>query len=353
MREYKSSKIINGHKTSETKRMPIKLLFFAIVSMALLLVGCGNQNQKEIQKKTIAVSTIGPTHTWAESVYQNALEELEMVAAENDWDYVCVTSSDVTEQSQQVVDLVNQEVDCIVLLPMDGAALKTAAITVRQAGIPLVIFDRQIPDFAPEATVAGDNRGIGVRTAEYFNNYFPKGTTVLELMGDTSTVPFLRSDGFAETLNSNFQHIQVGYTDWQREKTKTLFKEWIRKQPAEVRRSVGAIYTHDDEIALGVLDVLDEYKEQGTIQKMFPNLKVIAGSSDSQEMYQRIREEEDYTLISLSYLPNMIRDAIQVGAHIMNGEPYEEVTIIPTELITKKNVENYIKKTTEDDINLR
>ncbi|MDO4649663.1 MAG: substrate-binding domain-containing protein, partial [Eubacteriales bacterium] len=238
-----------------------------------------------------------------------------------------------------------QEVDCSVLLPMDGAALKTAAISVKQANIPLVIFDRQIPDFAPSATVTGDNRGIGVRTAEYFNNYFPKGSTVLELMGDTSTVPFLRSDGFAETLNSNFQHIQVGYTDWQRERTKTMFKEWIRKQPAEVRRSVGGIYTHDDEIALGVLDVLDEYKEQGTIQKMFPNLKVIAGSSDSQEMYQRIQEEEDYTLISLSYLPNMIREAIRTGEHLMKGEPYEEMEIIPTELVTKKNVENYIKKT--------
>lgn len=318
-------------------KLKIVLLFLIAVCC---LGGCAPEKQEE--KLTIAVSTIGPTHSWAEGVLEYAQEELKRVAEENDWNYICVTGDDANEQSQQVVELVEQQVDCIVMLPMDGASLKTAAIAVQQADIPLVIFDREIPDFVPAATVKGDNPGIGIKTAEYFNNYFPKGTTVLEVMGDTSTVPFQRSDGFDETIRKNFEKIQVGYTGWQREDTKKLFREWIQKQPAEVRRSVGAVFTHDDEIALGILDVLDEYKEQGIARKMFPNLKVIAGSSGSQEMYRRIESEEDYVLFSMSYWPQMVQEAVRTGEKILKGEPYEEMMIIPTVFVGKKQVEEYL-----------
>lgn len=318
------------------KGLPLLILALA----AVWLSGCGDEEEKE--HITMAVSTIGPTHAWAEGVYYYAKEELERVAKDNGWDFLCVAAEDSNEQSSQVVELVEQGVDCIVMLPMDGASLKTAAIAVQKADIPLVIFDREIPDFTPTATVKGDNSGIGIETAEFLNNYFPDGTVVLELMGDTSTVPFQRTDGFDETISDTFEKIQVGYTGWQREDTAETFKEWIKKQPAQVRRSVGAIFTHDDEIALGVLDVLDEYKENGTAKKMFPNLKVIAGSSGSQEMYRRIQKEEEYMLFSMSYWPQMIQEAVRVGERILLEAPYEEMTIVPTVFVGKNQVEKYM-----------
>lgn len=319
------------------------LLQKILISMLILGFGMCGCNEKEEEKSiTIAVSTIGPTHSWAEGVLYYAEEELKKVSEENGWDYICVVGNDANEQSQQVVELAEQNVDCIIMLPMDGASLKTAAIAVKQAGIPLVIFDREIPDFAADATVKGDNPGIGIKTAEYLNNYFPKGATVLEVMGDTSTVPFQRTDGFDETIGDSFEKIQLGYTEWQRMESYYMFKQWISDQPEEVRKSIDAIFTHDDEIALGILDVLDEYKEAGTEETMFPDLKVIAGSSGSQEMYQRILSEEKYVLFSLSYWPQMIQEAIRVGEKIIKEEDYEEMTIIPTIHVGKKQVEKYL-----------
>ena len=43
---------------------------------------------------------------------------------------------------------------------------------------------------------------------------FPEGTKVLEIMGDTSTVPFQRTDGFDETINSSFTKSRLA-TGWQ------------------------------------------------------------------------------------------------------------------------------------------
>lgn len=314
----------------------------------LCMTGCGQREEQD--RITIAVSTIGPTHSWAEGVLYYAEEELKRVSDENGWDYICVTGNDANEQSEQVVELAEQQVDCIVMLPMDGASLKTAAIAVQQADIPLVIFDREIPDFVPTATVKGDNPGIGIETARFFNNYFTKGTTVLEVMGDTSTVPFQRTDGFDETLNKKFEKIQVGYTDWQREDTRKLFQEWIQKQPAEVRRSVGAIFTHDDEIAMGVMESLNGAAlDQTKKEEFLKNFKALGASSGLAEIYavlkdkhQTITRPETYDLFSVTYDPAMIQEAVNVMIQHLDGESdIAQDYIIPVHVVDSENVEEY------------
>lgn len=315
--------------------------FFLLLCMILFFPD-SEKKEEQADRKKIGVSVIGPTHGWAEEVCYYAEKEVRKVAHENDWDYVFVVGRDSNEQSRQVIELVEQRVDCIVMLPMDGASLKTAAIMVQKEDIPIVIFDREIPDFSPTATVKGDNPGIGVLTAEIFNEYFPKGTTVLELMGDTSTVPFQRTDGYDNVIQESFDTIQVGYTDWQRSIAGSMFRQWLANADQEEKEKVEAIYTHDDEIALGVLDVLDGYKEKTGGAKLLPNLKVIAGSSGTRGMYERIHEEEDYYLFSLTYSASMVRDAVRTGEKIIKGEDYEEMTIFPTMEVNKTNVETYL-----------
>ena len=246
------------------------------------------------------------------------------------------------EQSNQIIALIEDEVDCIILLPMDGSALRTAAKAVQKAGIPLVIFDREIPDFAPTATVKGDNPGIGIMTAQIFNDCFHYGTTVLEVMGDASTVPFQRTTGYEDTINPEFTKIQVGYTGWQRDESYTIFNRWVEESSQLEINQVGAIFTHDDEIALGILDALDDYKADEAFVKTFEKLKIIASSSGSQEIYSRIISEEQYEIFSLTYSPAMIGEAIRIAEKIVKDEPYEEMTIIPTTYVDRHNVKQFI-----------
>ena len=288
----------------------IVLLLALAGSVAIIMSHEGDQEKPD--QPVIAVSMIGETHKWPVGVRYYAEQEVKRVAGENGWDYEFVVGNTANEQSDQINRLIEQEVDCIVMLPMDGASLKTAAMSVQDAGIPLVIFDREIPDFAPTATVKGDNTGIGKMTADIFNGMFPDGTKVLEIMGDTSTVPQQRTDGFNEVLRGNFEKEQLGYTGWQRSNARRIFEEWVAGHTQEEIDEVGAIFTHDDEIALGVLDALDAYGEQHGEQKAFHNLKVIAGSAGAKEMYGRIMTEERYTLFSLTYSAAMIEKPIRI-----------------------------------------
>jgi len=323
----------------------------AVIFIMLLLSNCLNgcnysgkdkTSQKEKKRTVIALSLIGETHEWPKGVLYYAEKEVKAVAEENGWEYKFVVASDANEQSNQLIELANEKVDCIIILPMDGASLKTAAMAVQDVEIPIVIFDREIPDFVPSATVKGDNSGIGIKTAAVFNEMFPQGTKVLEFMGDTSTVPQQRTDGYDETIRPNFTKEQVGYTGWRRDVARKLFETWVDKHSQEEIDKVGAIFTHDDEIALGILDALDAYQRDKSFTKTFDNLKAIASSAGLQEMYRRIEKEDRFTLFSLTYSPAMIKQAIRIGEKIIKGEDYEEMTIIPTENVTRENVSKYI-----------
>lgn len=314
--------------------------FLLILMTVSFLTACAPETEL-VKKPVIAVSMISETHNWPIGVLYYAEQEVKAVAKENDWDYKLVVGADANEQSNQVIDLINEGVNCIIILPMDGASLKTAAMAVQKADIPLVIFDREIPDFAPTSTVKGDNTGIGTMTADIFNGFFPDGTKVLELMGDTSTVPQQRTDGYDEKINSQFVKEQVGYTGWQREDSKKLLADWVSNHSQAELDKIEAIFTHDDEIALGVLDALREFKQDTANKKQFNNLKVIAGSAGDKEMYYEIMNEEEYTLFSLTYRPDMIKQAIRTGEKIIKGEEYEEMNIIPTFEVNKKNVDKY------------
>jgi ribose transport system substrate-binding protein len=331
------------------RKVHISILFIFMTAAILLFTFRGElltafspKKEKDTHRKVIAISTIGATHGWPVGVLYHAKEEVQKIAAENNWDYICLVAGDSNEQSRQVIDLVHKKVDCIIMLPMDGASLKTAAKTVLDAEIPLVIFDREIPDFAPTATVKGDNAGIGVMTAQIFNRYFPKGTKVLEFMGDTSTVPQQRTDGYDDTINDNFTKEQVGYTGWQRSEGRDLFKAWVESHSQKEIDEVGAIFTHDDEIALGILDALDAYEKDNTFKKTFNNLKIISGSAGPQEIYRRILSEDKYYIFSLTYRGSMIREAIRVGEKIMKGENYKEMNILPTFEVNKSNAKEQL-----------
>lgn len=316
----------------------MKKIFGLFIAFALVvtLAGCGKT------VKTIAVSIPGATHGWPVGVVYHAELEVKAVAEENGWEYTLVTADTADEQANQIDTLISEGVDCIVMLPFDGASLKAAAADIMDAGIYLVIFDREVPDFTPDVVVKGDNVGIGEETAKIFNTTFPNGTHVLEFMGDTSTVPTQRTQGYDDTINANFSKERVGFTGWQRDTARTLFEDWVNSSSQAEIDEVEAIYTHDDPLALGILDALDAYAADATFTKTFDNLKVIASSAGAQLMYNRMVDEDDYTLFSMTYNPAMIKDAIRAGEKLMKDETVESYIVLPTVEVNKDNVAGYL-----------
>ena len=82
-------------------------------------------------------------------------------------------TNDVNLQISQVETFINDEVDAIVLLPFDGAAMTPIALEAMEAGIPVINVDREFDDpNAARITVLGDNYGMGVSAGQYMCQQF-------------------------------------------------------------------------------------------------------------------------------------------------------------------------------------
>jgi ribose transport system substrate-binding protein len=301
-------------------------------------------------KKVLGVLTPNATHGFTGESIQHARAAAEELSKKEGFEYKFLTSAESSEQNNQIDGLINEKVDAIVLWPHNGNELRSAAIKVTEAKIPLIIYDRLIDGFAPTAEVMGDNVTIGQLAGKYFSKFFAedlkKGkVNILEFKGDNSTVPQQRSDGFKETADKNFVVVQQFSTDWQRAKAREQMENFLNNVSKEEVESVKAIFTHDDEVALGIIDAIIAYTGNKKI-----NVKLISGVSGSKDLlvtFDSLLKDKGISQVTYLFSPSMVRDAVKMGADILNGKPFhiEKAAngqyLIPTAEVDNNNYKEF------------
>lgn len=317
-------------------------------------------------QKEIAVFVPSADHGWTGAVLEYAQGKTDEMNADSSINGSYVTkvyaATDVENQIQQVDDLLANpdKVAGIVILPYDNG-LQSELEKIAAAKIPFVQFDRAISSEAIDATVVanvkGDNEGIGYETAKrLLADGLDKDDYVYELIGDNSSVPELRSNGFRKGLQ------EAGWTDeeidkvvvksaatgWSRDTGKELFESWFDSAQCDPAKT-NWIFTHDDEIAIGVLEALNGNALDATKKDAFlKNFKCLAGSSGLAEMYAILKDKHqtiprpEYDIFSVTYDPNMITQAMDVMVDYLNGNTsIEQDYIIPVSVVDASNVDQF------------
>ncbi len=191
------------------------LVFWAIV----LLAGChrsepgGDAAGVSGRDKTsfkIAVIPKGTTHVFWKSVHAGALKaarELKDEGIDVDIQWKgALLENDREGQINVVQDFVAQDVDGIVLAPLDATALIPSVEHARQSGIPTVIFDSGLADESVTVSyVATDNYNGGALAArEIGKRTGGKGNVILLRYNVGSESTEAREQGFLETLKKEF-----------------------------------------------------------------------------------------------------------------------------------------------------
>ena len=278
----------------------------------------------------IAILVPNADHGWTGAVLTYAEEKAEAINAEGKYTAKVISSADPANQITQVEDIIdNESAKSIVILPQDNT-LETTMKKLADSGIPFVMFDRVIDTVADAAvaSVKGDNEGIGAETAKRFiaSGMVP-GDKILIMPGDNSSVPQMRNDGFFGVLLENgWTQEQVdaiestAYTGWSRSEGKKLFTEWLDSNTVEEISACKWIFTHDDEIAMGILEALKSSEIDTAKKEAFLAAGVhLASSSGLNEMYSVIKgiHQKDYAaevagladLFTVTYDPAMIQIA--------------------------------------------
>lgn len=334
----------------------------AVVALGGALVGCGPTGG---DGKTIEVLVQTADHGWTGAVQTYAAEKVAELNAAGKYKVNLTACASPEIQAAKIDDLLTNKdsLHGIVMLPIDNT-LESSVEAIAKAGVDFVQFDRVISnnptiDDAENrvANVLGDNYGIGKETAKaWIAKGLKPGDKVYIFPGDNSSVPVSRNLGFKETLMTEGGWTQeqvdaIPMSDW---------TGWSRMKSSELFETLGEgicdynwIFTHDSEIALGILEsiannnvtqkVLDHFKNGG--------VKSLASSSGLDEMYAVLEDKhvadydqylaDDCYLFDVTYDPAMIKIAIQDLVDHIEGKTVEKSHVIPVNVVTKDNVSQY------------
>ncbi|MGI6777894.1 MAG: substrate-binding domain-containing protein [Acetivibrionales bacterium] len=346
------------------KRFIAALLAAALFGGSMLgFTGCS----KGASKKEIAIMVPSADHGWTGAVLTYAQDKAKELNSDKNinekYTVKVYSATDVENQIQQVDDILTnaKSLAGIVILPYDNG-LQSTLEKIAAADVPFVQFDRVISSPAIDskvvANVKGDNEGIGYETAKRFIKAgLTKDDYVYEMIGDNSSVPELRSKGFRAYLaeqgwtedDINKVVVKSAATGWSRDKGKELFESWFGSSQCDTSKDIW-IFTHDDEIAIGVLEsIIGSALDAGKKNEFMGKLKALAASSGLAEMYavlkdkhQTISRPSSYDIFSVTYDPAMIKESVQVLIDYLNGDKnIDQNYIIPVSVVDAENVDDF------------
>ena len=156
-----------------------------------------------------------------------------------------------------------------------------------------------------------------------------------------STVPQQRSEGFARTADKNIKIVQQFSTDWQRAKAQEQMETFLNSVSKEEAESIKAVFTHDDEPMLGVIDAIMNY--QGPAKLNIKLITGVGGRRENIETFDIYKQESGLDQVTFLFSPVMVRDAVKMGAEVLEGKKFDGLYLIPTEMIDNNNYKEYMK----------
>lgn len=310
----------------------------------------------------IAILVPNADHGWTGAVLTYAEEKAAAINAEGKYEAKVISSADPANQISQVEDIIeNESAKSVVILPQDNT-LEATMKKLANSGIPFVMFDRVIDSVfdAATASVKGDNNGIGAETAKRFIAAgMQPGDKILIIPGDNSSVPAMRNEGFFTTLLENgWTQEQVdaiastAYTGWSRSTGKQLFTEWMDASTVEEITATKWIFTHDDEIGMGILEALKSSELDAEKKEAFLTAGVhLAASSGLNEMYSVLKgiHQKDYAaevagladLFTVTYDPAMIQTACDDMIAYLDGAEVTKDHVIAVDVVDATNVAEF------------
>ena len=274
-----------------------KLIFLCMALVAVLaLSACSEKGASGEGNLKIGISLPSATHGWMGALIDSAEKQAKELKESEGIDYVMTNAADPNKQANDIDDLIAQKVDVIVMLPIESAALTPIGQKIKDAGIPLVIIDRELENDAATVVVKGDNEGIGVNAGKYFIEQLKGKGKVVEITGPPSSVTEQRGIGFKEAMagEPGIEVVASQSGDFSTEKSLAVMQNILQAQP-----QIDAVFTQDDGMALGVLQAIKEAGRE--------DIQFITGAGGAKEVFENMKEDG---LIKATFLysPTMVAD---------------------------------------------
>ncbi|CEA09698.1 ABC transporter periplasmic-binding protein YtfQ precursor [Arthrobacter saudimassiliensis] len=297
----------------------------------------GNQAEGD----TVVIGFSGPAadHGWLGAINSAALAEAEKYP---DIDLrVAEGTNDANLQISQVEQFINDDVDAIVLLPTDGAALTEVATRAMDAGIPVINVDREFSSpFAARTTVLGDNYGMGVSAGTYICEQVGDNSdaVVAEIAGiDSLPLTQDRSQGFEDALaDCGLEVSNRVAADFTVQGGEAAASQLLSAAP-----EIDALWNHDDDQGIGVLAAIDAAGRDEFI---------MVGGAGSANAMREIEAGDSVMKATIIYPHTQAADGIRLARLIAQDKAMSDLVeievpnrvVLNAPVVTSENVDQYL-----------
>jgi ABC-type sugar transport system substrate-binding protein len=231
-----------------------------LLALALGAAACDSRPEPGAGERAVVVgfSQIGSESNWRAAETRSITEEAERRA-------VALRVADAQgAQEKQVLALkgfVAQGVDAILLAPRTETGWDAVLAEVREAGIPVVLLDRgvQVADPSLYATlIASDFVEEGRMAARWLVERAGGECKVVELQGTVGSAPAIdRQKGFMEVVSQHpgIEILLTQSAEFSILKGKEVMEAFLKAKG----REIGAVYAHNDDMALGAIQAIEAF----------------------------------------------------------------------------------------------
>ncbi|MPY78032.1 MAG: substrate-binding domain-containing protein [Actinophytocola sp.] len=244
---------------------------------------------------------------------------------------------DVSDQASQVEQLINQDVDAIVIVPVQADSLGPQLAKAKAEGIPVLAVNTTLSSTAKLAsTVLPDDVKAGEQEMRMMADELGGRGDIVILQGPLGSSPELdRTEGIQNVLR---QHAGINVlakdtANWARDEAVNKMKNWL----SAFGGKIDGIVAQNDDMALGAVQALNEAGK---------DLPVVGidGIEDG------LRAVRDGALIGTSLQHGRVELAagLAVAKRVVNGEPVKDTYTYVMPPVTPDNAEDVMRHVVTD-----
>ncbi|OLQ72213.1 sugar ABC transporter substrate-binding protein [Photobacterium proteolyticum] len=234
---------------------------------------------------------------------------------------------DTAKQLGQVENFIVQQMDAIILVPVNTDATQPMTDRITKADIDLVFLNRR-PSYMPEGVyyVGSEELKFGETQAQFAANSIDSGNIGILMGMLTQEAAIMRTQGveefFKDKPDFNVLRKQTGL--WQRAQGMTVMENWINSGD-----KLDIILANNDDMALGAIQAL---QAAGKLDET-----IVVGVDATPDGLMAIKKGTlDATVFQDG--AGQARGAIDAALNAVADKAQEKITWIPAELVTKDNL---------------
>jgi len=310
----------------------MKYTYLILISLLLFITGC-NQSESDknnaSDKIVIGISMLSMQNEFIVNISDEMQKKAEELGAEL---IIVDAERSPLKQIEQVESFIAQKVDVIILNPCEFEASSPAVTKALEANIPIVNVN-SATRVQPTSFVGSNDIESGRIAMKFIAEKLGGKGNIVMIQGLNGQAAQIQREQGAKEIMEQFPGLNMiaqQTAEWDRAKSMDLMQNWIQSFGTKIN----AVFAHNDEMGLGAVKALQDAGMKD---------KVIVVSIDAIADALQAVKKGDLDATVFQDARKQGAGAIETAVKIARGQQFDKDFLIPFKLLTKGDVDSYLK----------